>query len=442
MWSSNTTPAIQTKPSSDTSVSVSDDFDGTDIPQIDLNFTEQQQRQQQQKQQQAEALNTKFCNLRRCICLSILIGGATIVATSLIITNDPNPLNYFVQIDPPGTSEASRWDAISGLSLVVENAVDDTWYDIVESNIQDWNQSDAVTLTSVKIPYEYDCEPRNGRLKICNGDYGDTDWHGINIALVDNTRDLIVHSISKLNDRMNASPESRAYITCHEQGHGLGLPHTDEDHFNKDRGNDCMDYTTRPQNNLIPGTYNLNLLKELYGTPTSPIDPNKFLKNSNNNADGDSDNSTPSEEGEEEEEPPFRYTNKEWDNNDKDKDDKDDKDKDKDKDDEKDNKDKDNKDKDDDRRNLRGGDSQQQSQNNNNRHHRYLATEEEIFQAELDIQHSCKEEYCNVPIDNVHSIKVTKFKKMPGVFSQKILNEPEESVCTCYGVCESNRPSS
>jgi hypothetical protein len=50
-------------------------------------------------------------------------------------------------------------------------------------------------------------------------------------------------------------------------GHGFGLPHTDEDHFNRDRG-ECMDYTNRPGRNLVPGEFNLNLLVEMYGTPT------------------------------------------------------------------------------------------------------------------------------------------------------------------------------
>ena len=52
--------------------------------------------------------------------------------------------------------------------------------------------------------------------------------------------------------------------------HRFGLPHTDEDHYNRDRG-DCMDYTTRTWNNLKPGDFNLDLLVQLYGTPTNPL---------------------------------------------------------------------------------------------------------------------------------------------------------------------------
>jgi hypothetical protein len=55
------------------------------------------------------------------------------------------------------------------------------------------------------------------------------------------------------------------------------LPHTDEDHFNRDRG-DCLDYTNKVENNLVPGDYNLNLLKTLYGTPDSPLLPIEALE--------------------------------------------------------------------------------------------------------------------------------------------------------------------
>lgn len=48
-------------------------------------------------------------------------------------------------------------------------------------------------------------------------------------------------------------------------GHAFGLPHTDEEYYNEDRG-DCLDYTVVPGNNLSPGQYNLDLLNQIYGT--------------------------------------------------------------------------------------------------------------------------------------------------------------------------------
>jgi hypothetical protein len=199
-----------------------------------------------------------------------MVVGASI-GVSLIMTNDPNPLNYFIPVDPPGASEATRWDATRGLFLTVEIATDDLWVPFVEQSVLDWNQSQGVILNSIRVPHDPTCSPSSGRLKVCNDDYGETPWHGINIILLDQLSNTTIHSVSKLNDRHNTDAARRTYIACHENGHGLGLPHTDEDHFNRDRG-DCMDYTIRPQNNGVPGDFNLNLLEELYGTPDRPLE--------------------------------------------------------------------------------------------------------------------------------------------------------------------------
>jgi hypothetical protein len=48
-------------------------------------------------------------------------------------------------------------------------------------------------------------------------------------------------------------------------GHGFGLPHTDENFFNKDLGN-CMDYTNNPEVNMQPSYANFKFLSQLYGT--------------------------------------------------------------------------------------------------------------------------------------------------------------------------------
>ena len=47
-------------------------------------------------------------------------------------------------------------------------------------------------------------------------------------------------------------------------GHGFGLPHTDENFYNKDLGN-CMDYTNNPEANKSPDESNYKFLFELYG---------------------------------------------------------------------------------------------------------------------------------------------------------------------------------
>ena len=50
-----------------------------------------------------------------------------------------------------------------------------------------------------------------------------------------------------------------------ETGHSFGLPHTDEDFYNKDLGN-CMDYTSNPEANQQPDGTNYAFLQDLYGS--------------------------------------------------------------------------------------------------------------------------------------------------------------------------------
>ena len=46
----------------------------------------------------------------------------------------------------------------------------------------------------------------------------------------------------------------------------FGLPHTDENFYNKNLFN-CLDYTNDPEENLLPGEVNMVKLKEVYLAP-------------------------------------------------------------------------------------------------------------------------------------------------------------------------------
>ena len=46
---------------------------------------------------------------------------------------------------------------------------------------------------------------------------------------------------------------------------GFGLPHTDENPYNRNLG-DCLDYTDDPEENLYPGEVNFAKVAELYLT--------------------------------------------------------------------------------------------------------------------------------------------------------------------------------
>ena len=79
-------------------------------------------------------------------------------------------------------------------------------------------------------------------------------------------QNVIVASTAKLNDfyLIFEGDDQKLYTSCHELGHGFGLPHWDEDFFNKDLGN-CMDYTQRPKESSKPDDSNFLFLAQLYG---------------------------------------------------------------------------------------------------------------------------------------------------------------------------------
>jgi len=157
----------------------------------------------------------------------------------------------------------------NGLLLDVVNACSDEWQPYVQTAIANWDNGypvDSLTLYASRDAYDADCETVTGKLKICNGDYGDTQWRGLNEVLMSPRKGTIVASTARLNEfYLNYESEAqKLYTCCHELGHGFGLPHWDEDFFNKDLGN-CMDYTHNPGSSSTPDESNFMYLAQLYG---------------------------------------------------------------------------------------------------------------------------------------------------------------------------------
>jgi hypothetical protein len=151
---------------------------------------------------------SRYCPWIRRIIFGILFLTGLAVGISYIWTGS-NPIEYFQPTHPPGLKEAIRWDAVSGLELIVENACDDTWIASFEIAIADWDQTDALALTTQKVSHDPECSVSYGRLKICNGDYGDTSWRGINSSVLKN--DVIAYSTSRLNDFHLKSADQKRY---------------------------------------------------------------------------------------------------------------------------------------------------------------------------------------------------------------------------------------
>lgn len=174
------------------------------------------------------------------------------------------------KVDDPFEGKTSndipKWNnARSGLRLSVLNALDDHWDMLFYVATNEWNSgSDALDLEVERIEVDKYCLEERGHLKVCNGDYGPTNWRGVNEILMEDG--YIVASVAKLNEYYleYADDDRRQYTMCHEIGHGLGLGHTDELYNNTDLGN-CMDYTDTPENNKRPDESNFKTLRGMYG---------------------------------------------------------------------------------------------------------------------------------------------------------------------------------
>lgn len=168
-----------------------------------------------------------------------------------------------------GSNATNTWkNKGQGLELLLLNALDETWQDEFVAAVADWNESPSLVLTTESATVESACSQKDDVMKVCNGNYGETGWLGINELLSTKPEGgEIVSSVAKMNEYYlrNADNDERQYTMCHEIGHGFGLPHTDENFNNPDLGN-CLDYTTTPSNNLHPDESNFAFLAELYGS--------------------------------------------------------------------------------------------------------------------------------------------------------------------------------
>jgi len=156
-----------------------------------------------------------------------------------------------------------------GLQLTIVNSLSEEWQEEFDVALADWQESEALTLSVEVEPVdnawenEKKCKRQDGLLVVCNGNFGETGWVGICENEVLGGR--IISAVAKMNEYYlnNADFAERRFTMCHEIGHAFGLPHTDENFYNKNLFN-CLDYTNDPSENLLPGEVNMVKLKEVY----------------------------------------------------------------------------------------------------------------------------------------------------------------------------------
>ena len=138
----------------------------------------------------------------------------------------PNP-QQFKEEDPFNNSnplDANLWRSGGrGLELTVVNALESHWNEFFDTAISQWDSGtpDALTLHVEYEDAQSVCSAQNGVLKVCNGNYGDTNWRGINKVLLENG--WIYSSAARMNEfyltrDYDKDFSQMSYTMCHEIG--------------------------------------------------------------------------------------------------------------------------------------------------------------------------------------------------------------------------------
>jgi hypothetical protein len=144
------------------------------------------------------------------------------------------------------------------------------WSTELNTAISDWSQSTVLDLAKERGTYDASCSPVAGKVKVCNGSFGDNGWLGI-AQIWTSTKGHITQGTSTMNDwYFSQSPYNgagwRQLVICQEPGHTLGLDHQDENFNNTNLGT-CMDYTANPlgpPDNEHPNQHDYDQLAKIY----------------------------------------------------------------------------------------------------------------------------------------------------------------------------------
>jgi len=223
-------------------------------------------------------------SVKRSICyggiIAIIIGFAAIMVVCFgeaiwlrFNGNDNDNLQPYFGADwgkgdGSPTGSFSQWsNDKKGLPLKIQNALSSDWDKYFVQAVSDWNAAPALALSIKNVAEDPKCEKVNGLLKVCNADYTETTWTGLNELYYIGS--FIVASVAKMNEfylsAKDTSAAERQYVMCHEIGHAFGLPHRDEIPNNPDLLS-CLDYTYRFKNNKMPDVLvDFDNLTNLYG---------------------------------------------------------------------------------------------------------------------------------------------------------------------------------
>mmetsp|Transcript_39284 Transcript_39284/g.81522 ORF Transcript_39284/g.81522 Transcript_39284/m.81522 type:complete len:235 (+) Transcript_39284:245-949(+) len=160
----------------------------------------------------------------------IAVGGViTLIYFYAILDGDVNNLPSFEGIfdqspfEGVAPEDASRWANFgTGLNLEVANCLERRWYPFFDKAIADWDTGypDALTLEPTIREPEYECNAEHGKVKVCNGDYGETGWKGQAEVFIDTTTNTIFAVSARMNEFyiVGNDADVMQYAMCHELG--------------------------------------------------------------------------------------------------------------------------------------------------------------------------------------------------------------------------------
>lgn len=182
--------------------------------------SQEQARLSERRAQQIQAVSvsrtvssSRKCSVRRVLSYLVpsLVLIGVVVGVLLYFTTFNQEIPFlptpqdFQNEDPfnaKNASEVDKWRTQGdvGLSLEVVAALESIWLPYFETAVFQWDNGspDALTLSKTYEDHQTVCDPVNFKLIVCNGNYGDTRWRGINkILLADG---FIFASTAKMNE--------------------------------------------------------------------------------------------------------------------------------------------------------------------------------------------------------------------------------------------------
>ena len=138
-----------------------------------------------------------------------------------VIDDIINKLENTEILDPLMGAKAPHWPRTgNGVEVTVIDALTPDWQITFDLAIVDWATGTPQAVEIITIPGDPDpdCEAPEGTVIICNGDYGDKKWRGVNEAVT--SGNIIISTTARMNLYYLAGMDKGAwqYTCCHELG--------------------------------------------------------------------------------------------------------------------------------------------------------------------------------------------------------------------------------